>query len=206
MSQEALWSLDTITNQVILNDGNLLSIDSIVEYCAAYCDTARVRYNFDAISGRHIDVLDLFTPQGIVDLARTVQIQLENWMQEELKSTKNVDITYTKDPNYTEDPMTPECMGDLMTSMYKDCLKNDTGVFELESFLFEKNKITFYRQARAPHVIQAGDSIGEFSNTFTFKALVPYLSEYGKKLLFQNNSNQAHLENIFNKVLYGKIG
>jgi hypothetical protein len=151
-------------------------------------------------------VLDLFTPQDIVDLARTLQIQLENWIQEELKSIKNVDITYTKDPNNTEDPMTPECVGDLMTSVYKDCLKNDTGVFELESFLFEKNKITFYHQACAPHVIQAGDSIGEISNTFTFKALVPYLSEYGKKLLFQKNSNQAHLENIFNKVLYGKIG
>lgn len=53
-------------------------------------------------------------------------------------------------------------------------------------------------------MIQTGDSIGGFSNTFTFKALVPYLSEYGKKLLFQKNANQAHLENIFNKVLYGK--
>jgi hypothetical protein len=32
------------------------------------------------------------------------------------------------------------------------------------------------------------------------------LSEYCKKLLFQKNANQAHLEKIFNKVLYGKIG
>lgn len=54
VSQKAVLSLDTQTYQVILNDGNLLSIDSIVEYCVAYCDTARVRYNFDAISGRQL--------------------------------------------------------------------------------------------------------------------------------------------------------
>jgi hypothetical protein len=55
-------------------------------------------------------------------------------------------------------------------------------------------------------VIQAGDSSGEFSNVFSFKALTPYLSGYGKKLLFKKNVNQANLENIFNKVLYGKVG
>ena len=47
-------------------------------------------------------MLDLFTPQGIVDLARTVNIQRKNWIQEELKSIKNTDIAYTKDPNDTE--------------------------------------------------------------------------------------------------------
>jgi hypothetical protein len=146
VSQQAIWSLDTQTYQVILNNGNLLSIDSTVEYCAAYCDMARVRYNFDAISGRHIGVLDLFTPQGIVDLAKVLQKQREQRIQRELKSIKNGDITYTKDPNDIEYAMTPESVGDVMDSIYKDCLKNNAGVFELESFLLENNKVTFYRQ------------------------------------------------------------
>ncbi|RYF30867.1 MAG: hypothetical protein EOO26_14330, partial [Comamonadaceae bacterium] len=90
--------------RVVRNDAKLLSIELRGESCGAYCEEFSVSHGFDAATGRHLEIDDLFTPDGREAIARTVQTANMDRVRKQIAALKKTRTKLSKTtPGATSD-------------------------------------------------------------------------------------------------------
>jgi len=149
--------------KVVTNTRKILTVEFDQEGCGAYCEGFSTYYNFDATTGNFIELAMLFTDEGMKAIATSITKERVAVLKAAIQKATDEDAK----------------------SMYEQCLKyvQDPESFGVE-FYIEKTKIHFLRGRCSNHAMQALDDIGDFDNVRSFAQLHPYLSDWGKKLLY----------------------
>ena len=182
--------------QVVRNDRKVLSLNIRMGYCGAYCEESNASYHFDAQTGHHIGLTDVFTKQGIAQLdAKINQLNITRIERtvKHLKSIKRNDTT------------------EAQLELYSDCLsskkersKTPFNTF-YSTFQINNRTVTFTSDRCSNHAMRALDDIGDFDNSMSLTQLTPYFTAYGKAL-FSPTANDTFHPSAFGQVLYGTLG
>ena len=182
---------------VVRNDNKVLVLNIRMEYCGAYCERDNVSYHFDAQTGYHIGLSDVFTEQGIAQLDTKINRLNIARIERMIKSLKRF-----KRKNDTVE---------AQLEMYTDCLnsKKERTAQPFDSFYntfqIGDRTVTFTSDRCSNHAMRAIDDIGDFDNNLSSAQLTPYLTTYGKALLNHTVSN-TYRPSAFDQVLYGTLG
>lgn len=179
-----IYSLDY---RVLLNNGKVLVLATEGEYCGAYCEEGTQYYNFDAITGKQLNIEDIIKPTSLKNLQNKVYKARVTTMQKNIKVLqKQVAADEKKGKKYEEED-DPESK----ILLYETCITESAGLnkdigynYELEQFSINDKGFTFTHDRCSNHAMRALDDIDVFHTAYDFKALTPYLTDYAKKLFF----------------------
>lgn len=180
----------------IKENKNYIEVSISGDGCGAYCEGFSNTFVFDAYSGQLITLIDLLSPNGIMQLEnkiRSVNLKrIEPYIQ---------DIPKEDDPEEVSEEY----------SMYKYCydnMKDDKEYYnkvdEGTSFSLSNDMLTIVHERCSNHALRALDEIGDFVSKFSFKELQPYLSAEGKKYLSNQKYKLSSIKTHY-KVFHGKI-
>jgi hypothetical protein len=196
--------------KTLLNDGKVLSLQFNSEFCGAYCEENTTNYSFDAATGRHITLLDLFTDKGLQALGNKVYLARVATMRQQIKYLKNQPA---KRPT-NDDDFEPNAADQIL--LYETCLAENAEMHkdemssgdthELAFFSIDAKGLTFTHERCSNHAMRALDSIDGFNNHFTFQLLKPYFTGYAKQLLLNDTAKFEQPNNTTGQVYYGNIG
>ncbi|AXF84705.1 hypothetical protein DTO96_100415 [Ephemeroptericola cinctiostellae] len=181
---------------VVRNDRKVLALNLHMGYCGAYCEESNASYHFDAQTGHHIGLTDVFTNQGIAQLdAKINQLNIARIERtvKHLKSIKRDDTTEAQLELYTD------CLNSK-----KERAKEPFNTF-YSTFQINNRTVTFTSDRCSNHAMRALDDIGDFDNSLSLTQLTPYLTTYGKALFSQTASDTFH-PSAFGQILYGTLG
>jgi hypothetical protein len=151
---------------VITNSRKILSVEFNKEGCGAYCENFTTYYNFDASTGQFLELAQLFTEDGLKQLAKSITNERVAAVNAAIKKATTEGEEDTK-------------------SMYEGCMEYLTDPEGFNGgFYIEKTKIHILHERCSNHALRALDEVGDFDNVRSFAQLHPYLSDYGKKLLY----------------------
>lgn len=208
---DALAGTTSLEYKVNVSNDKLLTIAVSSEYCGAYCEEGETSYSFDALSGRHILLEDIFNPDSMEPLkSRLYQARITTLkqtikgLQQELAANR---IKDKKNPEVSE-------LEDKVT-MYQTCLTEQAQLNkepgysdELGSFTLDAKGVSFAHGRCSNHAMRALDEIDVFHNTLDYKALRPYFTNYAKVLLLNEKIalDNAKPATTLGQVLYGTVG
>lgn len=208
---DALAGTTSLEYKVNVSNDKLLTITVSTEYCGAYCEEGQTSYSFDALSGRHIVLEDIFKLDSMEPLKNrlyqarmTTLKQTIKGLQQELAANR---IKDKKSPEVSE-------LEDKVT-MYQTCLteqaqlnKEPSYSDELGSFTLDAKGVTFAHGRCSNHASRALDEIDVFHNTLDYKALRPYFTDYAKVLLLNEKIAMDNTKpaTTLGQVLYGTVG
>jgi len=153
--------------QVLTNSSSVFSVEINREYTSGKLNESSTVYNFDARTGRLIQLSDLFTTEGYQAVRKFVIADRKKRLSNYLKTAKNpADADATK--VYTE----------CLNSMTRDNLNAD-------DLKFGANGLSLTRKSCSDsHYFQAlEDEANVYANQLSIKFLLPHLNDYGKCLL-----------------------
>jgi hypothetical protein len=155
-----LSGLTQISYEVVLNDGQVLSLKFYVETLGAYPESYFEYYSFHAQSGEPVMAKDIFTTEGI------------SWLKKYLVEERAKRITqFMGEKDYEDEDST------MVREKYAECNEDPQ-----EDFLFiQPVGVRFYKEFCFPHVSRALDN--DLDVQLPLKLLEKYLSTVGKKLL-----------------------
>jgi hypothetical protein len=198
--------------KILLNNGKVLSLQFDNEFCGAYCEENTTNYSFDATTGRHLTLQDIFTDIGIETLKQKVYKDRTAMMKQEIKKllVKAEKLKRKKQTvNEEDDP-------ELSIGLYETCLETSAEMrkdeiksgdhHELAYFSVDAKGMTFTHERCSNHAGRALDSIDEFKNSYNFQSLKPYLTTYAKYLLLNDTAKFELPNDITGQVYYGNIG
>jgi hypothetical protein len=191
------------------NDGRILSLTINAEGCGAYCEYYVRSYSFDAVTGRALSAIDLFTPSGLSAVAKKMQAERKRRYMAQIKALKQdrAELKRKKGP----------LDGDIdeRIAFNEECLEHEQERQQSSSqqdtlhylrFSLPKNKAAVFSSGRcSAHVNRALDDVDEVDLVLLPKGLVDLLNPYGKALLLEQ-ANAALPNDLFGQVLHGKIG
>lgn len=199
--------------KALLNDGKVFSLQINSETCGAYCEENVANYNFDANTGRHIILQDLFADEGLQALGNKVYVARVATMRQEIKRLQK-EAAKPKKKNQKKDEF--EADPDEAILLYESCItenaathKNEVSsgdMHELDYFSINAKGITFTHERCSNHAGRALDSIDEFKNNYNFQSLKPYLTSYANYLLLSDTAKFKQPSDITGQVYYGSIG
>ena len=199
--------------KVLLNNSKVLSLQFNSGFCGAYCEESATDYSFDATTGRHLTVQDIFTVYGIEMLKKKVYAARVATMQQEIKRLQK-QATKPQKNNQQKDEFEVDANDAILlyktclietAEMHKDEMKSgDT--HELDYFSIDAKGLTFTYSRCSNQAMRALDSIDKFHNHYTFQSLKPYLTTYAKHLLFNKSAKFEQPTDITGQVFYGSIG
>jgi hypothetical protein len=209
--------IEGIANQAFSidrQDEQILSISFDVEGCGAYCETYSLSYNFEAFTGRLIQLPTLLTHTGAMELSKRFQKQKISQYREQLVNLKKE----LKETQKKKNKESTEIVNDLLDriALNTDCLaqaqnadttkNNLSQLLTLRFQLFEK-EVKLESGRCSNHAMRALDDVGNISLSIPYTELRPILANYGKNILFGETLDVAqHPAPMFSQVLYGKIG
>jgi len=213
---DAMAGVSSMEYKVLLNNGNLFTLQTSGEFCGAYCEGNETSYSFDADTGRHIVLQDIFTEAGIETLktklytARVATMKLEiKRLQTQTaklptKSKKSADSEDDVEDAEASIAMYQSCLSENAES-HKDEMKSGDH-HELDYFTIDKKGIVFTHSRCSNHADRALDAIDEFHNRYDFQTLKPYLTAYAKNLFLNDHLKNSQPTGITGQVFYGSIG
>ena len=163
-------SLPALDFRILRNDNQIFSVVFEGEGCGAYCESFDIPLAFDLQSGRRLTGADLFSESGLKALSNEVKKINTSAIQKQLALLR-------KNPAENEDTATA-------IEMYQDCLQFWQKGFDSHSSMQFQAKALLLTDGRcSPHVIRALDDLGDFTNSFSYLQLKPWLSPYGRQML-----------------------
>ena len=149
---DPIAGVTSMQHKVLLNNGKVFSLQLNTELCGAYCEDNAINYGFDAATGRHLTLQDIFTVNGIETLKKKVYTVRVATMQQEIKRLqKQLVKKPVKHSNAKDDEFEPDAADQIL--LYQTCLAEDAEVqkdemksgdhHELDDFLIDANGITF---------------------------------------------------------------
>jgi len=187
---------------VLRNDARLLSLRIEGEGCGAYCEPFTYAHAFDAATGRHLEVQDLFTPQGLQALIGKIDANNAATLRKEIASLQKA-----KKAPRSRDGRSADDYG-ASIDLYEDCLsRRDVEYRKIEGagrMEIETGAVLFAQGRCSNHAMRALDDIGGFSTRFPASQLKPWLTGYGRMLLL-GEGNAPAPTSPFGQVLRGTI-
>ena len=199
--------------KLLLNDGKVFSVQFNSELCGAYCEDNASSYGFDASTGRHLTLQDIFTANGIDALKKKVYAARVMTMKQEIKRLKKEIAKPNKKKQqkdeFEADPqhvifLYETCLTETATSHDDEIKSGDH--HELDYFTIEAKGIAFSHERCSNHAERALDSIDQFNNHYNFQQLKPYFTAYAKHLLLRDTAKFEQPSDIMGQVFYGNIG
>ena len=181
---------------VLRNDGRVLSLRVEGEGCGAYCESFTAGHAFDAATGRHLSPGDLFTAEGLADIARKVHANNAARLRKEIAALGSK--ARSKDEE-REDKI----------ALYTECLtsRQDPAYQKIEAMgrmEIDAKGVLFSQGRCSNHAMRALDDLDGFSTRFTPAQLGPSLTPYGRALLLGEGAAPAPAS-PFDQVLHGSI-
>ncbi len=213
---DSMAGVSSMQYKVLLNNGKVFTLQISSEFCGAYCEGNETGYSFDAATGRHLVLQDIFAETGIETLktklyaARVATIKLEirrlqaQAAKPSTKSKKSADSEDDIEDAEASIAMYQSCLSENALS-HKDEMKSGDH-HELGYFTIDKKGIVFTHSRCSNHASRALDAIDEFHNHYSFQKLKPYLSAYAKNLLLNDHLKSYQPTGITGQVFYGSIG
>lgn len=202
MSDQTWQNMPELGYTVLRNDARVLSLRIEGEGCGAYCENFTYAHAFDAATGRHLEIQDLFTPQGLQALARKIDANNAATLRKVIASLQKAKkLPQAKDGRSAED-------FDAVIDLYQDCLsRRDDEYRKIEGagrMEIEAGSVLFAQDRCSNHAMRALDDIGNFSTRFPASQLRPWLTGYGRTLLV-GEGNAPAPTSPFGQVLRGTI-
>ena len=160
---EKQTGIDAMNYTVYANNSNLLSIGLDFEWMGAHPEPDQASFVFNSQNGEIVLPADIFTPQGMKDLAGEVIQKRSELIAAHLKKLK-------------ADPEGAEGIDNIKED-YTSC----NTAAKLEAFYVTATGIVFHKAYCLPHVIANLDI--PLDITYSFNQLRPRLSAFGQKLL-----------------------
>ncbi len=174
---------------------NILSLFFSGEATGAYSEMFDKWNSFDLRDGNYINIKDLLTDDGIA----LVETKVNSAMKKEISDF----IAELKTENPTEKDEKERLEEQLF--LYEDCLNwVNTQNLSWFEYYFEKDHITFVRGRCSNHAMRALDDLYDYQIPVSYREIAPYLSDYGKSLIF-NSPQNIGTENPSNKLYKGRI-
>ncbi|RZI93067.1 MAG: hypothetical protein EOP78_12000 [Variovorax sp.] len=190
--------------RVVRNDARLLSIELMGESCGAYCESFTVSHAFDAATGRHLEIDDLFTRDGRDAIARTVQSANMDAVRKQIATLKKTRARLSK--------TTPGATSDVDDALllYESCLTERTapswrGIAGTGQLSVEAQAVVFSQGRCSNHAMRALDDLGDFATRLPMAQLRPWLTPYGAALLLGEGAAPAPVSPS-GQVLRGTLG
>jgi hypothetical protein len=210
---EGLEPISDIGFQVVRNDESLLVLAVSYEGCGAYCEHRDSSFNFDAATGRSLQLSDLVTAAGREQLNQRLEaLRVARVNAEIAKLRAGLKAADKKVTAKAGKGSIEPADAEAAIEMYQDCVKSIQDpemakyrTIDGDAFRIGNDAITFYWGRCSNHAMQALDEIGEFANTLSVKELAPYFTDYGKALLL-GSGKAAPPGSPFDQVLTGKVG
>jgi hypothetical protein len=202
VSTDHWQSQPEIDFQVQRNDGRIFSVMLSAQGCGAYCESYTTPYAFDAASGRHLGLEDLFTPAGRTALASQLKTANLVAIQSEIRRLQDEDVSARQ----RKQPPSEDRAAAI--KMYAECAQfrqspdYDTAQGKLQ---IQTQALVFSMERCSNHALQALDNLGDFSLRFSPDQLKPWLSAYGRTLLLAEAPSTAVPITPWGQVLRGKI-
>jgi hypothetical protein len=156
-----------ISYKVELNNPAVLSFTFQMESTGAYSEGYPMYVNFSNRTGELLTAKDLFTPQGIAEIKKRViksrRSRIINWIREMDQEYNN-----RKDSAWVNET-------------FREC----NATMNENDFLIKPGTISFYKEYCFSHAARPYDT--DLDIVFSYKAITPWLSDKGKKMLFQKN-------------------
>lgn len=197
-----IWGVNSLDYQIVGQGPGYLSLAIDGEYTGAYTSQSTRGYNFDLLSGRPVGLRQLFTHQGLQRVQRDAQAQRSKRLGDFLEQLP----PYKGDEgeNLSEDDQWLEGQ----RAMYSSCLdsRRDASL-DYDRVQLSADSLTLIAESCAAHVNRALDDLGEFPNSFSYRALSEDLSPYGRCLLLERRSDCALSPNATAQGVYqGTLG
>ena len=202
-------SLADISFAVDRSDQRLLALSVSAQGCGAYCEPFTRSFVFDAVNGRRIRALDLFTAQGARAIAQSLARQRSTRLKNEVARLRNLANPETKSGKKLTDDERDRSRE--AADMFEACIPKyaEAGrsqeALESEEIKVTDASVVFVRGRCSIHATQALDDLGDFNNPLLFQDLLAHLNPYGRYLLAAAPANQAPASPL-GQVLFGKIG
>lgn len=176
--------------EVTANNGRFFSISISCAYTGAYSEYHTTYFNFDAVSGQPVNLLDIFSDAGYSELSDWVTAAIYSEINEFMNG---IDVS--------------DEYGSEQFDMYAECISWFDDVQELpqEAFYMTDSVITFVRGRCSNHMMMALDELWEFHEEYSLVELTTFMSENGKALVYGGTMNFDHLIVPTGKILQGKI-
>lgn len=210
VSADVWRSRPAIDFKVQRNDGRIFSVTFASEGCGAYCESYTTAHAFDAASGRHLAVEDIFTPEGRAELdkeLRTANVAAIKAEISRLKSEKG------------DKPKTPAAAGKQAAAedraaalkMYEDCAEQRQSpeygsALDTRAMQIQAKSVVFTAERCSNHAMRALDDLGDFSLSLAPEKLAPRLSAYGRYLLLGESASFAEPTSPWGQVFHGSMG
>lgn len=203
VSAEHWQSQPEIDFQVQRNDGRIFSVMLSAEGCGAYCESYTTPYAFDAASGRHLGLEDLFTPAGQAALGKQLKSANLAAIQAEIRHLQDEEASARR----RKQPPSEDRSAALR--MYAECAQfrqsPDYGVAQ-GKLQVQAQALVLSMERCSNHALRAVDNLGDFSLRFSPEQLKPWLSAYGRALLLgEAVPGTAAPTTPWGQVLRGKI-
>lgn len=178
------------------NDDRLLELDIAGETCGAFCEPVHHILTFDVRTGRSIDLLDVFTPQGLEAISTRMRAERMRRYRDQVRR-----LARFKDDRFS-------AQGNKLT-FNEGCLKletkHETRVESLAAAFAVKGVTVTAERCGASQATRGYDDVGEVSLTFAYgDAKVP-MTGYGTSLLL-GSGDVAPPPSPFGQALRGTIG
>jgi len=201
---EEVWQHQpTIDFQVQRNDARLFSVLLSAEGCGAYCESYTTPYAFDAASGRHLSLEDLFTPAGRTALASQLKSANLAAIQSEIRRLQN------EEASARQRKLPPSEDRTAALKMYAECAQfrqsPDYGTAQ-GKLQIQPQALVLSLERCSNHALRALDNLGEFSLRFSPDQLKPWLSAYGRTLLLGETASFTPSAGPWGQVLQGRVG
>ncbi|TBU81463.1 hypothetical protein DNK06_06690 [Pseudomonas daroniae] len=197
-----IWGVNSLDYQVLGQGPGYLSLSIDGESTGAYTSQSSRSYNFDLASGRPIGLPQLLTPEGLLRLQSEVQGLRAKRMEDFLKALP------PSKPGEPESLSEDEQWLEGQRNMYSYCLdtRRDTGL-GYDRVQLGNDRLTLIAESCANHASRALDDLGEFPNSFSYRALNDDLSPYGRCLLLEQRGDCALPANTSAQGVYhGTLG
>lgn len=194
------WQNMPILQYVVLrNDARVLSLRIEGESCGAYCESFATGHAFDAATGRHLEPGDLFTANGLADIARQIRANNVARLRKEIAALGGK--ARRADANRED-----------KAALYTACLaeRQDPAYRQIEPLgrmAIDAKGVRFEQDRCSNHAMHALDDLDTFSTRFSAEQLGPWLTGYGRALLLEELKEGTAPEptSAFGQVLRGTI-
>ena len=203
VSEDVWLRQPAIDFQVQRNDARIFSVLLSAEGCGAYCESYTTPYAFDAASGRHLSLEDLFTPAGRTALGSQLKTANLASIQSEIRRLQDEEASARQ----RKQPPSEDRAAAI--KMYAECAQfrqsPDYGAVQ-GKLQIQTQALVFSMERCSNHALRALDNLGDFSLRFSPDQLKPWLSAYGRTLLLGETASVTPPAGPWGQVLQGRVG
>lgn len=198
-----------LSSMKVTNGERVLSFSFMLEGCGAYCENYEDHFEFDTRNGRVLTVEELIKPNSLRKVANIVSQANEKTIKKFMKGLEKESVKPKSSKSKKEDL---ERIDDQI-SLYEYCLKRYDKDEEFAPYKDSPGTMTilegglnFSHGRCSNHAARALDDLWEVSHTLKGEELRPYLTEYGKYIMFGEGSGNVPAVNQYAQLYQGKLG